>query len=363
MKVNAGMRWHRHNSKTESKKKAAAASDTSSSSSVHENNSIGMEANKWTMALRSAVQEGNPIPKELIYHERIHMWKTASRQEKYYQTHDEEKMMKDNCERIAARIKPDAVMVDFGSGDSRKMQPVLDAIETSGKPCTYAALDLDMVSLEHASQQLHSSLSNINIELIADTFPRGNERLSRTQNQRVAVWLGSTLVLDSGLVDFSELETLMRPGDLAIIGLDCHTWADKDKIELPYHSEEFEHFVQSGIESMCGDTGLPTPWEEYWEFGCNINGCAESARHCFELKAKKEMPFDGGVIPKGQIVTVFCSRKSDRGAVIEAAHRAGFEAEILEIPDSKSYIFMLSKKEPEPEAPSSRPEEKPSTTE
>lgn len=107
--------------------------------------------------------------------------------------------------------------------DSRKIQPVLEAIDASGKHCTYAALDLDLASLRNASEQLHSGLVNVTVEHIADTFPKGSERLCTVDGQRVSIWLGSTLVLDSGLVDFSRLETLMRPGDLAIIGLDCHT--------------------------------------------------------------------------------------------------------------------------------------------
>lgn len=106
VKVNAGIRWHKHAS-TKEMKTASSSADQSVN---------GIEPNKWKIALRNAVEHGTPVPKELIYHDRVHLWKTASRQEHYYQTHDEERMMRDNCQEIAARIAPGAVMVDFGSG-------------------------------------------------------------------------------------------------------------------------------------------------------------------------------------------------------------------------------------------------------
>lgn len=74
--------------------------------------------------------------------------------EEYYLTNSEIQVLRRSARAIAKAIPSGSMVVELGSGNLRKVQILLQALEDAGKDIDYYALDLDKQELERTLAQV-----------------------------------------------------------------------------------------------------------------------------------------------------------------------------------------------------------------
>lgn len=74
--------------------------------------------------------------------------------EEYYLTNSEIQVLRRSARAIAKAIPSGSMVVELGSGNLRKVQILLQALEDAGKEIDYYALDLDKKELERTLAQV-----------------------------------------------------------------------------------------------------------------------------------------------------------------------------------------------------------------
>ncbi|KFA48710.1 hypothetical protein S40293_09770 [Stachybotrys chartarum IBT 40293] len=294
-------------------------------------------------SLRNAFMSGGSLPKWLAYEGKgVLKWARASQTKQYYQTSDEIEVLGEWTLPIAAQVLPDAVILDFGGGHLKKVESLLQAIENRGIRCSYICLDLSRKSIKKGLRHLRNlNLKFVEVSGICGTFEKGVEYLMEVPNQRIALWLGSTLFNDCqpGPEEARKSSVFMRayPEDFMIIGQDCHTIQHKDKIEAAYHTKPFQQFIQHAVGKMCGTMGLEGDHRNWWKISCGLKEhTGGTLSHHFLLEAKQDIRWDGITIKTGAVHEFFESRKSRPEQLKRIFHGAELWTEISKAPGSEN---------------------------
>ena len=140
----------------------------------------------------------------------------------YYPTRTEIGIVQDNLEAIAAAIGSDCLVVELGSGSSRKTVPLLNALD---QPAGYVPVDISADFLHDAAADLAKQLPNVPVlPLVADfttafTLPAS---LPPHQN-RLGFFPGSTvgnLSASGAQALLRHCRTLLGDGAQFLIGVD-----------------------------------------------------------------------------------------------------------------------------------------------
>lgn len=136
----------------------------------------------------------------------------------YYLTRTEMRILSDQAADIAARIGPEATLIELGSGSSVKVRTLLDAMD---RPSAYIPIDISAEHLLAAAEALADDYPALMVAAICadygDTFP-----LPETpgQGRQVAFFPGSTI----GNMEPWEAEALLRGWAMSgvdmIVGVD-----------------------------------------------------------------------------------------------------------------------------------------------
>lgn len=140
----------------------------------------------------------------------------------YYLTRTEIAILETYAGAIAARIGPNARLVELGSGASRKVRILLDALEA---PAAYVPVDISREHLRAAAEQLARDFPDLPvIAVCADyTRPFALPAMPGRPGRRVGFFPGSTIgnFEPEGVVAFlSHCAQLLGPGGEMIIGAD-----------------------------------------------------------------------------------------------------------------------------------------------
>jgi dimethylhistidine N-methyltransferase len=140
----------------------------------------------------------------------------------YYLTRTEIAILEAYAGDIAARIGPNARLVELGSGASRKVRILLDALDA---PAAYVPVDISREHLRAAAEQLARDFPDIPvIAVCADyTRPFTLPAMPGRMGKRVGFFPGSTIgnFEPEGVIKFlSHCARLLGPGGEMIIGAD-----------------------------------------------------------------------------------------------------------------------------------------------
>lgn len=158
--------------------------------------------------------------------------------EEYYLTRTEREILQENIEEIAERCGPDCVLVELGSGSSRKTRLLLERLE---RPGAYVPLDISRPHLVHAAEELSGLYPWLEIRPIcADYLAPIDLPLDQfAVGKKVLFFPGSTI----GNFKPSEACAFLRrlgawcePGDGMIIGVDMVK--DSRVIERAYNDRQ-----------------------------------------------------------------------------------------------------------------------------
>jgi L-histidine Nalpha-methyltransferase / hercynylcysteine S-oxide synthase len=133
---------------------------------------------------------------------------------------------------IAERIPQDSMVIELGSGNLRKVNLLLQALEQTGKRVEYYALDLSLQELQRTLSQLpryaHARCSGL-----LGTSEDGREWLKTPailHRAKCILTLGSSIgnFYRDDAADFLRgFADVLHPGDSILVGLDSCVDADK----------------------------------------------------------------------------------------------------------------------------------------
>lgn len=172
-----------------------------------------------------------------------HIFERICKQPEYYLTRTEGAILAAVGKDIAGKTG-DIRLIELGSGSSIKTRLLLEAYCELYGEARYTPVDVSMTALEHAREEIASSLDNVTVEPLHGTYDEAFACLYDLVPSML-LFLGSTLG------NFNEQETAtfwrqtadnLMPGDYCLLGIDIND--DPDTINAAYndaagHSEAF----------------------------------------------------------------------------------------------------------------------------
>lgn len=140
----------------------------------------------------------------------------------YYQTRTELKLLSDHATEIVMGFGP-GDLVEFGSGSSRKIRILLDAIGCLRMPgVCYIPVDVCRETLAKSSQELRRIYPSLSVEPVVADFAKVVDSI-RMDASKLILFLGSTignLNEDESSLFLENVARIMNPEDRFLIGLD-----------------------------------------------------------------------------------------------------------------------------------------------
>lgn len=142
----------------------------------------------------------------------------------YYPTRTEISILKNLQGDLLKYIDETFRLVELGSGSSTKTRLLLDVFTImSQNKIDYFPIDISEILTESSEQLLHD-YDRLHITGIIDTYEGGLEFLKNYDNKKnLIIFLGSSFgnfSPDDGYSFLKKINSMMRPGDLFLIGLD-----------------------------------------------------------------------------------------------------------------------------------------------
>ncbi|KAL5920168.1 Ergothioneine biosynthesis protein 1 [Pyricularia oryzae] len=197
------------------------------------------------------------MPTILLYDQRgLQIFEEITYLEEYYLTNDEISVLESSASEIARAIPDGSMVVELGSGNLRKVNLLLQAIDNAGKSVDYYALDLSKEELKRTLAQV-PQYKHVHCHGLLGTYDDGREWLKEPASlgrQKCVMSLGSSIgnfrrdEASDFLRGFSEV---LRPGDSMIIGVDACSDPAKSRIQRQVpedNSKGITHqFVLNGL--------------------------------------------------------------------------------------------------------------------
>ncbi|KAK0641576.1 C-type lectin protein [Cercophora newfieldiana] len=179
------------------------------------------------LSLFRAKDAPRTLPTLLLYDERgLQLFEEITYLEEYYLTNDEIEVLESFAADIVKSIPSGSMVIELGSGNLRKVNFLLQALEAAGKEVDYYALDLSLKELERTLGQL-PAYKHVRVHGLLGTYDDGREWLKKPCNssrQKCILSLGSSI----GNFDRYEAAEFLKnfadvlgPGDAMLIGLDA----------------------------------------------------------------------------------------------------------------------------------------------
>ncbi|KAL8669098.1 MAG: hypothetical protein Q9168_006300 [Polycauliona sp. 1 TL-2023] len=255
------------------------------------------------------------LPTLLLYDKRgLKLFEDITYLDQYYLTNAEIQLLESHATDIAALIPHESDILELGSGNLRKVQILLDALELAHKRVNYFALDLSKPELERTLAAVPKHYRFVHCQGLWGTYDDGLEWLKRPEKQRRPKWI---LSLGSSLGNFGREEaaaflqdfadTLRSSDDGILVGLDA--CQDKRKIFNAYNDRhgKTHEFVMNGLvhanRLLTKDVFKLGDWQVIGEYD-------ESAgRHQAFYSPKKDLVIDGVYVEAGEKIRIEESHK------------------------------------------------------
>ncbi len=141
----------------------------------------------------------------------------------YYPTRTEVSILRQSQKDLFEYLDNSFRLVELGSGSSTKTRIILDVFKRFQNTIEYFPIDISEI-LAESSETLLSDYDNLHITGIVDTYEGGLEFLkSYDAKKNLIIFLGSSFgnfTPDDGVQFLKKINSVMKPGDLFLIGLD-----------------------------------------------------------------------------------------------------------------------------------------------
>ncbi|KAK6065870.1 duf323 domain protein [Seiridium cupressi] len=247
-------------------------------------------------------QEGpRRMPTLLLYNEKgLQLFEQITYLEEYYLTNSEIQVLRRSARSIARAIPSGAMVVELGSGNLRKVQILLQALEDAGKDIDYYALDLDKQELERTLAQV-PSFKFVKCHGLHGTYDDGRDWLkqpSLSARPKCVMSLGSSIGeisppretheraltrvyagnfhRDEAAAFLRGFSDVLRPSDTFLLGLDSCT--NPSKVYHAYNDQQADwlRFVLNGLghanEVLEAEVFDLNDWQVIGEYVFDIEG-------------------------------------------------------------------------------------------
>ena len=269
------------------------------------------------------------LPCKLFYDERgSDLFEQICDLDEYYLTRTEIALLERHGAEIAALIGPQALLIELGSGNSRKTRVLLDRL---AEPAAYLPIDLAREQLLRSAAAVASSHPRLEVHpLVADyTQTFSLPEISAAFARRVGFFPGSTIgnFLPEQAVSFlGRLRELLGPGGALLIGVDLKK--DPQVLDRAYNDQagvtaQFNLNILAHINRRFGsDFHL-----EQFAHQAHYNRRLGRIEMHLISREDQQVHFDSLSIPlrAGERILTEVSYKYSRGQFGRIARRAGLE--------------------------------------
>ncbi|KAK3955448.1 C-type lectin protein [Pseudoneurospora amorphoporcata] len=205
------------------------------------------------------------LPTLLLYNERgLQLFERITYLEEYYLTNDEIEILTKHAAEMSEFIPSGAMVIELGSGNLRKVNLLLQALDNAGKEIDYYALDLSREELERTLAQV-PSYKHVKCHGLLGTYDDGRDWLKATENtsrQKCILHLGSSI----GNFNRSDAAAFLKgfsdvlgPNDKMLIGVDACN--DPARVYHAYNDKEgtTHEFILNGLRNaneILGETAF-----------------------------------------------------------------------------------------------------------
>ncbi|KAI9683607.1 MAG: hypothetical protein M1829_004911 [Trizodia sp. TS-e1964] len=194
------------------------------------------------------------MPTLLLYDEAgLKLFEDITYLEEYYLTNDEIEVLQRHAGKIADGIQSGSMVIELGSGNLRKVNILLQALEQQRKNIDYFALDLSLPELHRTLSAVPTGYQHVKCYGLHGTYDDGLEWLKLPQNLSRTKCI---LSLGSSVGNFTPEEAsgflksfaqLLKPGDTMLVGLDA--CKSKDKVFHAYNDRDgvTHDFIMNGL--------------------------------------------------------------------------------------------------------------------
>jgi dimethylhistidine N-methyltransferase len=154
----------------------------------------------------------------------------------YYPTRTEIGILDDYAGEIADLMGADCQLIEFGSGSSRKVRILLDALE---RPAAYVAIDISRDWLKEATAELAGEFPLLPVVAVCADYMRPlrlPDLPARSAGRRVGFFPGSTignLTEDEAVAFLAGCRSVLGPDGAMLVGVDLKK--DIDILEAAYN--------------------------------------------------------------------------------------------------------------------------------
>ncbi|KAJ4380386.1 Ergothioneine biosynthesis protein 1 [Neurospora sp. IMI 360204] len=228
---------------------------------------VAVEINLKTEITSMFRPEDGPrqLPTLLLYNESgLQLFERITYLEEYYLTNDEIEILTKHATEMASFIPSGAMVIELGSGNLRKVNLLLQALDNTGKEIDYYALDLSREELERTLAQV-PSFKHVKCHGLLGTYDDGRDWLKAPQNinrQKCILHLGSSI----GNFNRSDAAAFLKgftdvlgPNDKMLIGVDACN--DPARVYHAYNDKEgiTHEFILNGLRNaneILGETAF-----------------------------------------------------------------------------------------------------------
>ena len=204
-------------------------------------------------------QKQKSINPKFFYDEKgSYLFKKICTLPEYYISRTEVALLRQLEEKLPNYLNGDFRLVELGSGSSTKTRILIDIIEKSQKDIEYFPIDISNI-LRESCKELQNDYKNLCITGIIDDYEPALELVKNYDDKNnLIVFLGSSFGNydpNTGLVLLQKINSLMKSGDLFLLGLDLTK--DETVLEKAYNDSQgitaqFNLNILSRINSELG---------------------------------------------------------------------------------------------------------------
>ncbi|CAN9352168.1 unnamed protein product [Alternaria alternata] len=258
------------------------------------------------------------LPTLLLYdQEGLRLFEEITYQEEYYLTNAEIEVLETYADKIAERIPSNSIIVELGSGNLRKVNILLQAVDRLGKDVEYYAVDLSLPELERTFGEIPTDgYKHVKCFGLYGTYDDALEWLKTPEVEekpKTILWLGSSLgnfkrhEVPPFLAGFGAV---LQTGDTMLIGID--SCKDPERVYHAYNdcNGVTHKFILNGLKhanAIMGEKAFDIQnWEAIGEYD------SQAGRHHAFVAPLKDTVVDGVPIKRGEKIRIEESYKYSR---------------------------------------------------
>ncbi|KAL1652125.1 hypothetical protein SLS58_000250 [Diplodia intermedia] len=275
---------------------------------------IDIRRDAGEISLSAAISDGlrpagggeKTLPTLLLYDEAgLRLFEKITYLDEYYLTNAEIEALEAYSDAIADRIQPGSMIIELGSGNLRKVNILLQALEKQQKDVDYFALDLSLPELERTLAEVPSqSYNHVTCYGLHGTYDDGMEWMKRPEiasRPKTVLWIGSSVgnfKRDEAGPFLQSVTDSLQTGDKLLIGIDAckdpervyHAYNDRDNVT--------HDFILNGLKNanriLGSEQFKPGEWEVIGEYD------SQNGRHHAFVSPLKNVTIDGVDIEAGE---------------------------------------------------------------